>query len=1366
MRGERRSILVESLPFARMLIILTLILALFSVVMLVNCGTIANSNQAPVASFTYSPANPGPEETTIFNASASYDPDGWIVEYTWNFGDGKTTTVTDPITTYSYPLDGNYTVELTVTDNSGSTGVATAVIQVSTVVFFRVCALGTLIPLENVEVTAYYNNGHGWVTAPVGPHGFEIKYDNITQPDLANTPEEKYRNPGYTASILSHDASNIGFDLHPAQWTVFFKFKWGSYVTYWPNSTTRVYSYKDGLVETHDYLPGHRAYWDSAASTYVIKVKDIPGHGVSPSECHPIIVGISCIPPTQQYYLTVRTAPPGITTILGGGGYAKNTNVTLTAPSYVNVSTNTRYRFYYWDVDGNSQGVGVNPITVRVNANHTATAHYILQYLVVFNQTGFSSDATGTVVTANGNTKTFTDLPYTPWVDNGSSVSYSYSSTVSSSISGKSFRLNSVSGPLSPVIVTSAVTVTGNYIAQYRVTFAQTGLDATANGKVVTVNGNTKVFGDLPYSFWSDTGSSVTYSYNSTVSSNTTGKQFWLSGVSGPSSPITVTGPTTVTDNYVTQYLVTFTHSGLDPTAIGTVVTVNGNAKTFADLPFSVWANSGSSVTYFYSNVSSSTVDKRFILTGTTGLSSPITVTNPTTVTGNYKTQYKIIFDQSGVGADFTGTVVTVDSINYGVVNLPVQFWWDQGSNHNFAFASPLVVNASKQYLWSSTSGLSNLRNGTLTVTTSGSVVGNYVVQNCITFDQLGASSDFTGTVVIIDGTSYRVTDLPLSFKWTIGSVHNFSFQSPLVVAAYTKQYVWISTTGLSSSQSGSITVATFGSIIGNYKTQYYLTVTSSYGTRGGQGWYDSGATPYATLNTGIIDQGNGTRRVFTNWNGDASGTNYAQSNQILMDGPKTAVANWKTQYTVTFTHSGLDSSASSIVLTANGTSITFGQLPYTTWADRGSPFTYSYSNVSSSTVDKRFILTGTTGLSSPITVTNPTTVTGNYKTQYQITFSQTGVGNDFTGTIVTIDGTGYNYGTLPSYVWWDVDSVHTFTYQSPLLVTPNAKQYAWTSTTGLSTLRSDSITVSGSGSVTGNYRIQYYLAVVSPYATRGGAGWYDSGSTAYATVSISIVDHGNGTRRIFTNWSGDATGTGITSDPITMNAPKTATANWKTQYYLTVATDPTGLSPAPTPSSNWYDNCTYVVVTAPNQSYLGAVEYDFVYWDVDGANDTNNPITVHMDQPYTATAHYQSKAYGPTAKFTETPIVPRVNETVTFDASTSEPGFNGTHYMPIVNYTWDFGDGNITTVNMPIITHVYSNSGAYNVSLTVYAPGATPDNDTAVEQKIIRQPIVGGHFVFINKLQLLAPQISIALALLAATIMTTIGIKRRRKKY
>ncbi|MEM4713704.1 MAG: hypothetical protein QXQ61_04035 [Candidatus Bathyarchaeia archaeon] len=79
-----------------------------------------------------------------------------------------------------------------------------------------------------------------------------------------------------------------------------------------------------------------------------------------------------------KYYLTVRTEPFGIATIPGEGWYNEGTVFSLTAPDVVPVSTGVRYKFSYWDVDG-MQYAG-NPITLVMDKNHTATAHYVLQY--------------------------------------------------------------------------------------------------------------------------------------------------------------------------------------------------------------------------------------------------------------------------------------------------------------------------------------------------------------------------------------------------------------------------------------------------------------------------------------------------------------------------------------------------------------------------------------------------------------------------------------------------------------------------------------------------------------------------------------------------------------------------------------------------------------------------------------------------------------------------------------------------------------------------------------------------------------------------------------------------------------------------
>ncbi|MCK4392506.1 S8 family serine peptidase, partial [Candidatus Bipolaricaulota bacterium] len=76
-------------------------------------------NQAPVASFTYSPPSPLVGSPVRFDGSTSHDPDGTIVSYNWSFGDGSSGTGT--IVQHTYASVGTYTARLSVTDNAGAT---------------------------------------------------------------------------------------------------------------------------------------------------------------------------------------------------------------------------------------------------------------------------------------------------------------------------------------------------------------------------------------------------------------------------------------------------------------------------------------------------------------------------------------------------------------------------------------------------------------------------------------------------------------------------------------------------------------------------------------------------------------------------------------------------------------------------------------------------------------------------------------------------------------------------------------------------------------------------------------------------------------------------------------------------------------------------------------------------------------------------------------------------------------------------------------------------------------------------------------------------------------------------------------------
>jgi PKD repeat protein len=96
-----------------------------------SIGTARNvlvNDVEPVAAFAVATASPTAGSAVSFDASASHDPDGFIVGYAWSFGDGTPAAVgSAPSHVFSAP--GTYEVTLIVTDNLGaSTSVSRPVI--------------------------------------------------------------------------------------------------------------------------------------------------------------------------------------------------------------------------------------------------------------------------------------------------------------------------------------------------------------------------------------------------------------------------------------------------------------------------------------------------------------------------------------------------------------------------------------------------------------------------------------------------------------------------------------------------------------------------------------------------------------------------------------------------------------------------------------------------------------------------------------------------------------------------------------------------------------------------------------------------------------------------------------------------------------------------------------------------------------------------------------------------------------------------------------------------------------------------------------------------------------------------------------
>jgi PKD repeat protein len=131
-------------------------------------ATIGVGNQAPTADAG------GPYSGTVgvainFDGTGSTDPDGTIVAYDWDFGDGGTGVGATP--SYAYSAAGTYNVTLTVTDDAGATDSASTSAEVVDSGNQTPAAPESLVVTDNADGSAEVN----WADKSDNEDGFEIE---------------------------------------------------------------------------------------------------------------------------------------------------------------------------------------------------------------------------------------------------------------------------------------------------------------------------------------------------------------------------------------------------------------------------------------------------------------------------------------------------------------------------------------------------------------------------------------------------------------------------------------------------------------------------------------------------------------------------------------------------------------------------------------------------------------------------------------------------------------------------------------------------------------------------------------------------------------------------------------------------------------------------------------------------------------------------------------------------------------------------------------------------------------------------------------------------------------------------------------
>ena len=133
-----------------------------------------------------------------------------------------------------------------------------------------------------------------------------------------------------------------------------------------------------------------------------------------------------------------------------------------------------------------------------------------------------------------------------------------------------------------------------------------------------------------------------------------------------------------------------------------------------------------------------------------------------------------------------------------------------------------------------------------------------------------------------------------------------------------------------------------------------------------------------------------------------------------------------------------------------------------------------------------------------------------------------------------------------------------------------------------------------------------------SPYTAAQSFSWQPGSSHTIATISPQ--SGGTGVQYVLKNWSDN----GTISHAVAPTTNKTYTANFTTQYYLTMSP---GTGGTVSPASGWKNSGAAVSITAK-----AAIGYTFTGWTGSGTGSfsgTTNPTSITMGGPITETGAF-----------------------------------------------------------------------------------------------------------------------------------------------
>ena len=168
------------------------------------------------------------------------------------------------------------------------------------------------------------------------------------------------------------------------------------------------------------------------------------------------------------------------------------------------------------------------------------------------------------------------------------------------------------------------------------------------------------------------------------------------------------------------------------------------------------------------------------------------------------------------------------------------------------------------------------------------------------------------------------------------------------------------------------------------YRTQFYLSLSSPYGSPKGEGWYDAGTLAKFSVEP-FVELSNRTRLMFYGWTGDQESRD--SEGVVTVDRPKTLRANWKRQYEIQIWTKGLPSGAAvNLAVNENQTTV---KTPFThrQWVNADSALTVKIYPMNFTASQVRYIFRRWqteegTAVILPVTVKSPMQLIARYETE------------------------------------------------------------------------------------------------------------------------------------------------------------------------------------------------------------------------------------------------------------------------------------------------------------------------------------------------------------------------------------------------